>query len=436
MTGMEASPALILSVAFIGLMAIGVPISHATGLAAIAALLTIMPPLPALSVTAQRIATGLDSFALLAIPFFFMAGSIMNRGGIARRLIDCAKVFVGWMPGALAQITILANMMFGTVSGSAVAAASAIGGTMQPLKDKAGYDPAFSAAVNIASCPTGLLIPPSGAFIVYSLVSGGTSIAALFLAGYIPGILMGLSVMIPVWFMAKRRGYLPMPPLPLREKVAAVLSALPSLGLIVLVIGGIVGGIFTATEGSAIAVVYSLLLAAIYRELKFGDLYRILVDTIEATAVVSLMIGTSLAMAYVMSLAGIPQLIGDWITAISDNKYVALMLVNVVLLLMGTFLDLTPGILIFTPIFLPVLTQLGVDPVHFGVILVFNMCLGIVSPPTGSALFIGCAIAKVSIERVTRPLIPIFLSTMMALLVVTYVPALSLWLPRLFGFIK
>lgn len=433
---MEFSPTSVLSLAFIALMALGVPISFATGLAAIAALLAIMPPMPAVAVSAQRIATGLDSFALLAIPFFFMAGSIMNRGGIARRLIDCAKVFVGWMPGALAQITILANMMFGTVSGSAVAAASAIGGTMQPLKDKEGYDPAFSAAINIASCPTGLLIPPSGAFIVYSLVSGGTSIAALFLAGYIPGLLMGLSVMIPAWFMAKKRGYLPMPPMALRDKLSAILSALPSLGLIVLVIGGIVGGVFTATEGSAIAVVYSLALAAVYRELKFGDLYKIVVDTIEATAVVSLMIGTSLAMAYVMSLAQIPQLIGDWITAISDNKYVALLLVNVVLLLMGTFLDLTPGILIFTPIFLPVLTSLGVDPVHFGVILVFNMCLGIISPPTGSALFIGCAIARVSIEQVTRPLIPLFLSSTFALLVVTYVPVLSLGLPRLFGFIK
>ncbi len=433
---MDLSTTGVLALAFVALMAIGVPISHATGLAAIAALLTIMPPMPALAVTAQRIATGLDSFALLAIPFFFMAGSIMNRGGIARRLIDCAKVFVGWMPGALAQITILANMMFGTVSGSAVAAASAIGGTMQPLQDKEGYDRAFSAAVNISSCPTGLLIPPSGAFIVYSLVSGGTSIAALFLAGYLPGLLMGLSVMIPAWIMAKRRGYLPMPPQPMAEKVRAVVGALPSLGLIVLVIGGIVAGAFTATEGSAIAVVYSLILAGIYRELKAGDLLKIIIDTIEATAVVSLMIGTSLAMAYVMSLAGIPQLIGDWITSISDNKYVALILVNIVLLLMGTFLDLTPGILIFTPIFLPVLTQLGVDPVHFGVILVFNMCLGIVSPPTGSALFIGCAIARVSIEQVTRPLIPIFLSTTFALLVVTYVPALSLWLPRLFGFIK
>ena len=433
---MEFSPTWVLSLAFIALMALGVPISFATGLAAIAALLAIMPPMPAVAVSAQRIATGLDSFALLAIPFFFMAGSIMNRGGIARRLIDCAKVFVGWMPGALAQITILANMMFGTVSGSAVAAASAIGGTMQPLKDKEGYDPAFSAAINIASCPTGLLIPPSGAFIVYSLVSGGTSIAALFLAGYIPGLLMGLSVMIPAWFMAKKRGYLPMPPMALRDKLSAILSALPSLGLIVLVIGGIVGGVFTATEGSAIAVVYSLALAAIYRELKLDDLYKIVVDTIEATAVVSLMIGTSLAMAYVMSLAQIPQLIGDWITAISDNKYVALLLVNVVLLLMGTFLDLTPGILIFTPIFLPVLTSLGVDPVHFGVILVFNMCLGIISPPTGSALFIGCAIARVSIEQVTRPLIPLFLSSTFALLVVTYVPVLSLGLPRLFGFIK
>lgn len=430
---MELSPALVLSVAFAVLLAAGVPISFATGLASIAALLTIMPPGPALAVTAQRIATGLDSFALLAIPFFFMAGAIMNRGGIARRLIDCAKVFVGWMPGALAQITILANMLFGSVSGSAVAAASAIGGTMQPLQNKEGYDKSFSAAVNISSCITGLLIPPSGAFIIYSLVSGGTSIAALFVAGYLPGLVLGLAIMIPTWIMARKRGYARAPRLTMGEKLRAIIAALPSLGLVIVVIGGIVGGVFTATEGSAIAVVYALTLALVYRELSLKDLYRILVDTLEATAIVSLMVGTSMAMAYVMSLAEIPQMIGDWVRQVSDSKVMALLLVNVVLLIMGTFLDLTPGILIFTPIFLPVLQSFGVDPVHFGIILVFNMCLGIVSPPTGSALFIGCAIAKVSIEQVFRPLIPLFLWSTGALLLVTYIPAISLWLPRFFG---
>ena len=430
---MELSPALVLSFAFAVLLAAGVPISFATGLASIAALLTIMPPGPALAVTAQRIATGLDSFALLAIPFFFMAGAIMNRGGIARRLIDCAKVFVGWMPGALAQITILANMLFGSVSGSAVAAASAIGGTMQPLQNKEGYDKSFSAAVNISSCITGLLIPPSGAFIIYSLVSGGTSIAALFVAGYLPGLVLGLAIMIPTWIMARKRGYARAPRLTMGEKLRAIVAALPSLGLVIVVIGGIVGGVFTATEGSAIAVVYALTLALVYRELSLKDLYRILVDTLEATAIVSLMVGTSMAMAYVMSLAEIPQMIGDWVRQVSDSKVMALLLVNVVLLIMGTFLDLTPGILIFTPIFLPVLQSFGVDPVHFGIILVFNMCLGIVSPPTGSALFIGCAIAKVSIEQVFRPLIPLFLWSTGALLLVTYIPAISLWLPRFFG---
>ncbi|KAA0680722.1 TRAP transporter large permease [Roseomonas genomospecies 6] len=433
---MDLSPAFVLSAAFVALLAFGVPISYATGLASITALLTIMPPLPAITVTAQRIATGLDSFALLAIPFFFMAGSIMNRGGIARRLIDCAKVFVGWMPGPLAQITILANMMFGCVSGSAVAAASAIGGTMQPSMDKAGYDRSYTAAVNISSCITGLLIPPSGAFIVYSLVSGGTSIAALFVAGYLPGLLLGLAVMIPAWMMAKKRGYARLPSPTLSESSRAVLSALPSLGLILVVIGGIVGGVFTATEGSAIAVVYALALALAYRELSMDDIGQILVDTIVATSVVALMVGTSMAMAYVMSLAEIPQIIGDWVQSAAGNWIIALLLVNIVLLLMGTFLDITPGILIFTPIFLPVLAELGVDPVHFGVILVFNLCLGIVSPPTGSALFIGCAVARVSIEQVIRPLIPLFAWSTAALLVVTYVPGLSLWLPRLFGLIK
>ncbi|WP_116133975.1 TRAP transporter large permease [Tropicimonas sp. IMCC34043] len=414
------------------LMVVGVPIAFAIGISATLTFLLFMGFEQSIFIVAQQMASGLDSFTLLAIPFFILAGNIMNRGGIAMRLINLAKVLAGRLPGALAHCNVIANMMFGAISGSAVASAAAVGGVMAPLQKKEGYDPAFSAAVNIASCPTGLLIPPSATLIVYSLITGGTSIAALFVAGYVPGILMGLSVMIIAFFGARRRGY-PVAPRPsFHEAWVSLRDAVLPLGLIVVIMGGIISGIFTATEASAIAVVYSLVLALVwYREISVRDLPRIIVDSAVTTSIVLLMVGASIGMSRAMAFAGIPEMISDALLGLSSNPLMILLAVNVALLVVGTFMDMTPALLIFTPIFLPVVTDLGMDPVHFGIVMAFNLCIGICTPPVGSALFIGCSVGETRIADVIRPLLPFFLALMALLLVVTYVPAISLFLPRL-----
>ncbi|MCW9732286.1 TRAP transporter large permease [Avibacterium sp. 20-15] len=429
---MEWSTVIVLSVSFFTLLFIGVPISFSIG---IASLFTIMLSLPfdsAIAVISQKMASGLDSFSLLAIPFFILAGNIMNRGGIALRLIEFAKVIGGRLPGSLAHVNVLANMMFGSISGSAVASGAAMGGIMSPLQKKEGYDPAFSAAVNIASCPTGLLIPPSNTFIVYSLISGGTSIGALFLAGYIPGILMGLSIMLIIGFIAKKRHY-PVSPRPtMNEAVKKTLDALPSLGLIIVIMGGIIGGIFTATEASAFAVVYTLVLAMIvYREVKLKELPKIILDSVITTAIVLLLIGTSMGMSWAMANADIPYTISDALLAISENPIVILLIINLILLVVGIFMDMTPALLIFTPIFLPIVTELGMDPVHFGIVMAFNLSIGICTPPVGSALFIGCSVGGIKINQVIKPLLPFYCALILALLLVTYIPDISLFLPRM-----
>jgi len=414
-------------------LGIGVPISFAIG---IASLLTIMLSLPfdaAISVISQKMATGLDSFALLAIPFFILAGNIMNRGGIAIRLIEFAKVLGGRLPGSLAHVNILANMMFGSISGSAVASAAAVGGTMAPLQKKEGYDPAFSAAVNITSCPTGLLIPPSNTFIVYSLISGGTSIGALFLGGYIPGLIMGLSLMLVAGFIAKRRGYTAAPKPSISEVIKKTLDALPSLSLIVIVMGGIIGGIFTATEASAVAVVYTLLLAIVfYREVTIKQLPKIILESVITTSIVLLLIGASMGMSWAMANADIPYMISDALVAVSDNPIIIFLIINIILLIVGIFMDMTPALLIFTPIFLPIAMDLGMDPVHFGIMMTFNLAIGICTPPVGSALFIGCSVANVKIDKVIKPLLPFYAVLIVALMLVTFIPQLSLALPQFF----
>jgi tripartite ATP-independent transporter DctM subunit len=414
-------------------LGIGVPISFAIG---IASLLTIMLSLPfdaAIAVISQKMATGLDSFALLAIPFFILAGNIMNQGGIAIRLIEFAKVLGGRLPGSLAHVNILANMMFGAISGSAVASAAAVGGTMAPLQEEEGYDPAFSAAVNITSCPTGLLIPPSNTFIVYSLISGGTSIGALFLGGYIPGIIMGLSLMFVAGFIAKRRGYTAAPKPSTSEVIKKTLDALPSLSLIVVIMGGIIGGIFTATEASAIAVVYTLLLAIVfYREVTIKQLPSIILESVVTTSIVLLLIGASMGMSWAMANADIPYMISDALVAVSDNPIIILLIINIILLIVGIFMDMTPALLIFTPIFLPIAMDLGMDPVHFGIMMTFNLAIGICTPPVGSALFIGCSVANVKIDKVIKPLLPFYAVLIVALMLVTFVPQLSLALPQFF----
>ncbi len=432
---MDYAEVVILVVSFIILLGIGVPVAYSIGLSSMLTLLMTIPSLPALSTLAQRMATALDSFALLAIPFFILAGQMMNRGGIAERLIELAKVFVGRLPGGLAFVNIISCMLFGAISGSAVAAASAIGGVMTRRMEKEGYSRSFSAAINITSSTTGLVIPPSNVLIVYSLASGGVSIAALFLAGYLPGILVGLSLMTVagVWSYIKK--YPVGKNAGLKEALIKTWRALPSLLLLAIVMGGIVAGIFTATEASAIAVVYTAILSiGIYKEVKWKDIPDIFVETAKTTAVVMLLIGTSMGMSWVMSYENIPQEVSEALISISDNKIVILIIINLILLFVGVFMDMTPAILIFTPIFLPVVTQLGMNPVHFGIIMVLNLCIGLCTPPVGSVLFVGVGVAKTSIQKVIKPLLPLFIAMLAALLVVTYFPEITLWLPRQFGF--
>lgn len=425
---------LILVLSFLILLGIGVPIAWSIGISSLFTMLVSIPALPAFTTVAQRMATGLDSFALLAIPFFILAGQLMNRGGIARRLIDFAKSLVGALPGGLAHVNIIAAMLFGAISGSAVAAASAIGGFMGKRMEDEGYDKEFGAAVNITSATTGMTIPPSNILIVYSLASGGASIAALFLAGYLPGLLTGLFLMIVAAVWAKRKGY----PVGERSQLQTILrtflEALPSLLLLIIVIGGIVVGIFTATEASAVAVLYCLALGFWYREFKLGDMPDILLQAVGTTAIVMLLIGTSMSMSWIMAFENIPQQITALLLSVSQNPVVILLIINMILLFVGVFMDMTPAVLIFTPIFLPVVQEMGMDPIHFGIIMVLNLSIGLCTPPVGSVLFVGVGVAGTSIQRVVKPLLPLFIAMIIALLIVTYVPGLSLWLPAVFGY--
>ncbi len=426
---------LVLIVSFIILLALSVPIAISIGVSTTLTMLFTIPPGPAVTTVAQRMATGINSFALLAIPFFILSGLLMGRGGIARRLIDLAKSFVGMFPGGLAYVNVLACMFFGAISGSAVAATSAIGGFMIPLMNKEGYDKNFNVAVNVTSSTTGLLIPPSNVLIVYSLASGGVSIGALFIAGYIPGILVGLGLILSCFIIAKIRKYPVGERYGFIESMKKLIDALPSLLLIVIVIGGIIAGFFTATEASAIAVLYSLFLSVvIYREVKIRELPDILLKAVETTAIVMLLIGTSTAMSWILSYENIPQNISAALIQLTNSKIVILLIINMILLFVGTFMDMTPAVLIFTPIFLPVATQLGITPLHFGIMIVLNLCIGLCTPPVGSVLFVGCGIGRTKITDVIKPLLPFYFVMVIVLLLITYIPALSLFLPKLLGF--
>ncbi len=426
---------LILVVSFLVFLSLRVPIAFAIGLAALFTLLSAMPFLPSVTTLAQRMATSLDSFTLSAIPFFILAGQIMNRGGIAVRLINFAKAIVGPLPGGLAFVNIISCMLFGAISGSAVAAASAIGGFMNPMMEKDGYDKSFSAAVNITSATTGLIIPPSNVLIVYSLASGGVSIAALFIAGYVPGLLIGLALMIVALIYSIIKKYPTDKMVGFKEFFKRFIDAFPSLMLLIVVIGGIVAGIFTATEASAIAVIYTLVLGFFYKEITIKDISPILLETIKTSAIVLLLVSTSIAMSWVMSYENIPQEISNTLLAISDNPIVILIIINLILLFVGVFMDMTPAVLIFTPIFLPIVTELGMNPIHFGIIMIMNLCIGLCTPPVGSVLFVGCSVADLKIQQVIKPLLPLFLVMIGVLLLITYFPDLTLWLPRVFDLI-
>ena len=478
---------LVLVLSFVILLIIGVPIAFSIGISGILTMLMSIDTLPALTTYAQRMATGLDSFALLAIPFFVLAGGIMNSGGIAMRLINFARVLVGRLPAGLAFVNVIANMLFGAISGSAAAATSAIGSIMGPEMKKEGYDENFSAAVNITSATTGLTIPPSNILIIYSLASGGASITALFLAGYVPGILTGVGIMLVAMSMMvlKNKGIKGLAGVLGKVLLASVIlvgagigmkavhgasatafkgvlygllilflaysvyksatnwtffkfafrkfiDALPSLLMLVIVIGGIVAGFFTATEASAVAVLYALILALIYKEITVKDLPSIILKSIRTTCIVLLLVATSIGMSWIMSYENIPQNVSSGLLSLSDNPIVILLVINFILLFVGIFMDMTPAVLIFTPIFLPIVSaQLGMDPIHFGIIMVLNLCVGLCTPPVGSVLFIGCSVANLKIEQVIKPLLPMFIIMIVVLMLVTYIPSLSLWLPNL-----
>ena len=429
----EYLPILVLLISFGILLIFSVPVAWSIAISSLLTIMVSVPFLPSLTTVSQRIATGLDSFALLAIPFFILSGQIMTEGGIASRLISFAKTLVGFLPGGLALINIISAMLMGSIAGSAMASASAMGSILGPEMEKEGYSKEFGVAVNITSATTGLVIPPSNVLIVYSLASGGVSVAALFLAGYIPGILTGLFLMIVAMIWSKKNNYKVGKKSTLKEVFTEFINALPSLFLLVIVVGGIIFGIFTATEASAIAVLYTLILGFIYRELTVKGMPKVLLESIEITAIVMLLIGASMCMSWVLSFENIPQDISTFLLGISDNKIIILLIINLILLMVGIFMDMTPAVLIFTPIFLPVVTSLGMDPTHFGIILVLNLCIGLCTPPVGSVLFVGVGIANTTITKVIKPLIPFFIVMIFSLFLVTYIPALSLFLPELFN---
>lgn len=424
----------VLIITFAVLLLLHVPISISIAMATLAAMLFTIDFMPAVTTIAQRIAGGVDSFALLAIPFFILSGLLMGRGGIAHRLIEFAKVLIGMVPGGLAFVNVISCTLFGAISGSAVAATSAVGGFMIPAMEKEGYDRGFNAAITVTASTTGLLIPPSNILIIYSLASGGVSIAALFVAGYLPGLLVALSLMVVCAIYAKIHK-LPVGQKPtFKEFVKKSLDAIPSLMLIVIIIGGILAGFFTATEAGVVAVLYALILSVfVYKEVKVADLPDILLKAVETTSIVMLLIGTSTALSWMMSYENIPQTISSALMGLSDNPFIILLTINLILLCVGIFMDMTPAVLIFTPIFLPVAVQLGMSPLHFGIMMVLNLCIGLCTPPVGSVLFVGCSIARTSIASLIRPLMPMYFAMLVALMLITYIPWISESLPAYFG---
>ena len=432
---MQLEAAIVLVILFFFMLAMSVPVSFSIIASSLVTIIMFLSPDFGMFISAQKIVSGIDSFTLLAVPFFILAGQLMSSGGIAKRLINFAMLFLGRVPGSLALTNIAGNAMFGSLSGSGIAAVTAIGGVMNPLEKEAGYDEAFSAATNIATGPVGQLIPPTNAFIVFSAASGGVSVATLFMAGWIPGLLWALLCMVVAFVYAKKHGYVVK-----RDKLTAkivlktIWDAIPSLFLIVIIIGGILSGKFTATEASGVAVVYAFILSVfIYRSIKLSDMKQILVNAGVMTTIVMLIIGASSVLSFVLSFTGLPQAISELMLGISSNKIVILLMINVILLIVGTFMDMAPALLIFTPIFLPVIRSIGMDPIHFGVMMVMNLSIGTITPPVGSVLFVGCSVANLKVEAVVKKLMPYFIAIIVALLLVTFIPAISTWLPSVLG---
>ena len=429
---MALEAGLILFVVFAILLILGMPIAISVEASSISTLLSVVPFDIAVFTSAQKMVSSLNSFSLVAIPFFVLSGIIMNGGGIAEKLVNFAMLFVGRVPGGLAHTNILGNALFGSMSSSAIAASTAIGGVLIPQQVKAGYDRKFATAANIASAPTGMVIPPSTAFIMYSLVAGGASISSLFLGGYLVGTLWALSIMIVAFLHAKKHHYKTIDRSELGSVGTVLKEALPSVMLIVIIIGGILSGLFTAIEASAIAVAYSLIIAMFfYKTVTVKDIPMMLRDAVLTTGTIAFLLATSSMMSFAMAFTGIPQAISAAILGLTSNKYIILLMVNLVLLVVGMFMDVGPAIMIFTPIFLPVVTSVGVDPVHFGLFAIMNLCVGSITPPVGSGLYVGASVGGVKAEKMLRPLVPFYIAILLVLLAITYFPQLVMWLPNL-----
>ena len=425
---------LIILAVLLVLLFLGVPISYAIGISSLSAVLLTVDLDIAVLTAAQRTFVGMSKFSLTAIPFFILAGNIMNQGGIAKRLVNFVMAILGKLPGALLVTNVGTNALFGAISGSASAAAAAVGSMIRDGAEEQGYDPAVTAATNAASAPSGLLIPPSNALITYSLASGGTSVAALFMAGYLPGIIWAVCCAVVGILLAKKLGYKGTPgKFDWKNLLFATLHALPSLSLIVVVIGGIVGGIFSATEGSAIAVVYALILSICYKSINLKSLWKIIVDSAKMSGMVVFLIGVSNILGWVMAFTQIPEAVASALLGLTENKYIILLIMNLILLIAGTFMDVTPAILIFTPLFLPIVQTFGMDPIHFGLILVYNLCIGNITPPVGNTLFVGIKIGKTSLAKVMPYMLMYYVAIIVGLLLVTYIPAVSMILPQIAG---
>ena len=418
------------------LLIAGVPISYAIGISALAAIVQMVSLDVSVLTAAQRTFVGMSKFSLTAIPFFVLAGNLMNQGGIAKRLVDFVLAILGKLPGALLVTNVGANALFGAISGSASAAAAAVGSMVQEGEDKQGYERAVCAATNGSSAPSGLLIPPSNALITYSLVSGGTSVAALFLAGYIPGIIWAICCVVVAVIIARKKGYAGTPgKFDWKQLGIATLKAIPALSLIVVVIGGIIAGVFTATEGSAIAVVYALVLGICYRNITWKSFWKILVDSAKMSGMIVFLIGVSNILGWVMAFTQIPQAISAALLGMTNSPVIILLIMNVILLIAGTFMDVTPAILIFTPLFLPIVRTFGMHPVQFGLILVYNLCIGNITPPVGNTLFVAIKVGKTSLAKVMPYMLMYYASILVGLVLVTYIPAVSMALPTMAGLI-
>jgi tripartite ATP-independent transporter DctM subunit len=432
-----SSAIVVLTLAFVVLILLNVPVAFSMGIAALLGLLALPYVFFPLQTLVLQMATSIDKFALLAIPFFILSGLLMGHGGIARRLIDFANVLVGRMVGGLAMVNIMTCMFFGAISGSAAAGVSSVGGFMIPMMNRMGYHRDFNAAVTITAATTGLLIPPSNVMIVYSLATGGAcSIAALFIAGIVPGVLMGLALMVVAWVVSRKNHYGKGETFTFVEGFRRFVGAILPLGLIIIVLGGILVGWFTATEASAIAVVYSFVLSVlVYREVKWRDLPKLILQSAITTAVVMMLIATSMALSWVLTYENVPQSISAFLMGLTDTGWVVLLIINILLLIVGCFMDMTPAVLIFTPIFLPVIAKYGMGVLPFGIVMITNLCIGLCTPPVGTCLYLGCGIAQTTVGKVIRHILPFYAAMIAVLMLLTYVPGLSTWLPEQLGLV-